>query len=537
MKTEKRADEFSPSQFLWLDDVCDRFEAAWKAGGDVRIEDYLGTASEPLRSALLRELLLVDLEYRTETGERPDSGEYKARFPWDAKLIEDVFSQPSREVRTGGRQHALASSVGTPSDACSTGPDAEAAECEEGSFELVLEVICGPHKGRTFRFTAHDSFVVGRASSAHFRLPRKDPYFSRYHFMIEANPPRCRLVDLGSTNGTYVNSQRIQVGDLHHGDLVKGGDTVLRVQLTEPGHADSTRTYLPRAAPLDHRKAPPEHPVIPGYQIACELGRGGMGAVYLARRTADGAKLAVKTIRPACAAGDREVRRFLREAQILCTLRHPHIVAFHQMGRAGDLLYIVMEYVPGTDAERLLARQGPLPIRRAVRLACQILDALDHAHRRGFVHRDVKPANLLVSGSEPREVCRLADFGLARVYHDSRMSGLTMLGDRGGTLPYMPPEQITHYREALPPADQYSAAATLYRLLTGHFLYEFDESRHQQQLIKILAEKPVPVRERRPDIPEPLAETIHRALAKDPGKRFPDAAAFREALLPSAAPS
>ncbi len=112
------------------------------------------------------------------------------------------------------------------------------------------------------------------------------------------------------------------------------------------------------------------------------------------------------------------------------------------------------------------------------------------------------------------------------------MSGLTVLGDVGGTLPYMAPEQITNYRDSLPSADQYSAAATLYRLLTGSYVYDFDEDRTDDQLMKILTASPVPIRQRRSDIPQLLAQAIHRALGKNPGKRFRDAAAFRKALLP-----
>ncbi len=558
--SDRHADDssLSPSRFFRLEAVCKRFEDAWKGGRAPRIEDYLGTAQEADRSELLHELLLLDLDYRTRGGENPSPADYKARFPRDAKLVDDAFRQVAGAEAAKPRGAVVSGRSG--SGGCR--PDVlqgDPVEPDEASLEVVLEVIDGPHKGRTFKFTGHDSFVVGRASRAHFRLPRQDLYFSRYHFMVEVNPPCCRLVDLVSTNGTYINDRRVTAADLRDGDRIRGGDTVLRVSLlgaggkTLPGPSggtDTTRTFPPCAAPkpsrepagrdpdegrvaraADQGETPDEPLVIPGFRIVCELGRGGMGVVYLAERAADGVRLAVKAIRPVYTASDREVQRFLREAQILCTLRHPHIVAFHQMGRAGDLFYFVMDYVPGTDAGCLLERQGPLPVGRAVRLVCQILAALDFAHAHGFVHRDVKPANLLVGGSGPNEICRLADFGLARVYQNSRMSGLTVLGDMGGTLPYMPPEQITNYRQSRPPADQYSAAATLYHLLTGRYLYDFDAGGDEQKLMKILNEEPVPIHKRRAGIPEPLAKAIHRALAKDPGKRFPSAAAFQNALL------
>src|SRR5207245_4495262 len=119
-----------------------------------------------------------------------------------------------------------------------------------------------------------------------------------------------------------------------------------------------------------------------------------------------------------------------------------------------------MDYVEGTDAFELVKTQGPMAPERAVRLMGQLLQALEYAHGRGFVHRDIKPANLLITVEEGFEVLKLADFGLARVYQASQLSGLTMTGEIGGTAAFMPPEQLTNYREAKPPADQYAAAAT-----------------------------------------------------------------------------
>ena len=150
-------------------------------------------------------------------------------------------------------------------------------------------------------------------------------------------------------------------------------------------------------------------------------------------------------------------------------------------------------------------------------------------------HPAGRPGKLDLSPFSPeRETCKLADFGLARVYHASPMSGLTIMGDTGGTVPYMPPEQITDYRNVSPAADQYSTAATLYRMLTGSFLFDFDEVPKQKQLTMVLFEEPVPITARRKDIPEKLAKVIHRGLSKKPDDRYPSAAAFRQALMPFA---
>jgi serine/threonine-protein kinase len=268
---------------------------------------------------------------------------------------------------------------------------------------------------------------------------------------------------------------------------------------------------------------------LPGYALAREIGRGSMGIVYLALRHADGQAVAVKTITPA-AGGDRtQVQRFLREAEILRQLTHPNIVGFRDMGEVAGLLFFAMDFVRGLDAGKLLKQGGPMTLGRAVRLGGQLLDAVAFAHDRGYVHRDLKPSNMLVVQENGREAVKLADFGLARVYQTSQLSGLTITGDVGGTVAYMPPEQITNYRDVGPAADQYSAAATLYHLLSGQYVYDLPPD-FQKQLLLILMEDPVSILRRRPDMPPALAEVLHRALSRYPKDRFPTVREMREAL-------
>jgi serine/threonine-protein kinase len=446
-------------------------------------------------------------------------------------------------------------------------------------MQITLTVVAGPHTGETFTFTGRDRFLVGRSVRAHFRLrpgSEKDRRVSRTHFMVEVNPPLCCVYDMNSRNGTYVNGKRITTARLNDGDEVRAGHTVLRVAILQPPGEPTTLRYevfepappaAPAAPPASPRPVAPVRGVpdgtpcagcaapqpegaaavcvvcrqqaagreqpIPGFLLLRELGRGGMGVVHLAWSEADGGAVAVKTVLPGGTPRRNVVERFLREASILRELDHPHIVAFREMGAASGLLFFAMDYVPGIDAGRLLQREGRLKVRPAVRLICQALHALEYAHARGFVHRDIKPANLLVESAKGKRALKLADFGLARIYQTSQLSGLTLQNEVGGTIDYMPPEQITDYRNVRPAADQYSAAATLYRLLTGHFVYD-PPSKFAAYLDKILWEDPVPIRSRHGDLPKKLAVAIHRALARDPDDRYPDARAFRRALLPFA---
>jgi len=446
-------------------------------------------------------------------------------------------------------------------------------------MRVTLTVIDGPHKGQVYTFAGHDTFLVGRSKRAHFRLPTKDRFFSRVHFLVEVNPPQCRLMDMNSRNGTYVNGQRIEMADLKDKDQVRAGHTVLRVQVEEaavaslPPPVEPVPELVPIlepppvsvVAPVPPSLAPPSlaprlcrscevplgtapAPTKPaglcpaclglmrdqdqpmgGFRILRALGQGAMGVVYLALREADDSLVALKTVIPAVAGSSAQVERFLRESDILRQLTHPNIVAFRESGECGGKFFFAMDYVRGPDASRLLRGEGPLPLPRAAGLVCQLLEALAYAHGRGFVHRDIKPANLLLTKVEGREVVRLADFGLARVYQASQLSGLTMTGDIGGTVAFMAPEQITHYREVKPPVDQYAAAATLYNLLTGQYVYDLPREL-SKQIGLILNDDPRPIRSRRPDLPEALAAVVHRGLARDPGDRYPSARDFHAAL-------
>jgi serine/threonine-protein kinase len=463
-------------------------------------------------------------------------------------------------------------------------------------MRVQIAVIAGPHQGQVYLFCGHDVFIVGRSKHAHFRLPHTDEYFSRLHFLVEINPPHCRLVDLGSTNGTYVNGQKVALEELHDGDLVQGGQTVMRVSVEEnddePVSVPAGGTpsppppiQMPAAAPAalaasfrapaTEAPHPPEAgltaqcsvcaspapPIIatinesqttagpawpvcedcraqsrllpqpfPNYLLVRELGRGGMGVVYLTLDVRHGDTVALKTIAPERQCGVAEVERFLREARILEQLHHRHVVAFREMGESCGQLYLAMDFVAGVDAKAMLERDGPLPVERAVHLIAQALEALHHAHQRGFVHRDVKPANLLVVQQDGTESAMVLDFGLARAYQMSQLSGLSMMGQVGGTVPFMAPEQLTNFRESRPSVDQYAAAATLYTLLTGKYVHDFPPGFHQR-FLEILQDDAVPIRRRRQELPQALADVIHRALDRSPENRFPDAAAFRAALL------
>jgi serine/threonine-protein kinase len=411
-------------------------------------------------------------------------------------------------------------------------------------MKIKLMVIEGPHRGAEFEFETHATFLVGRSAEAHLRLT-EDGYFSRNHFLLELNPPRCYLRDLGSRNGTNVNGRKVQEAFLQDGDVISGGSTRIRVCVVPDVASDSTVAYA-QSAPVarlspDGSKAhaaadrlPAGTPLLPGYEIVRTLGRGSMGVVYLARHQATGRLVALKVMTPQSSAGVRELQVFLREASILSRLDHPRIVRFLEMGlTTQEYFYFAMEYVEQVELDNRLARlPTPARIGMACDLIAQILTGLTYAHELGFVHRDIKPSNILVCQEGANLGAKLADFGLAKNFEHAGFSGITRQGQLIGTIAFMAPEQAVDACHTAPSVDIYGAGATLYEFLTGESPHTFPSGR--DPLLVLMEDPPVPLHERCPAIPEGLCELVHRALARKPAERFPSAAALLDALLPHA---
>src|ERR1700761_411720 len=210
----------------------------------------------------------------------------------------------------------------------------------------------------------------------------------------------------------------------------------------------------------------PELPMVgdefAGYRLRAVLGRGGMSTVYQAENPRLGNVIALKVLDPVLASDDGFRTRFLEESRIAAAMNHPHVIPIHDMGSADGLLYIAMRCVTGTDLRQMIKKRGRMPAETAVFLLGQAARALDAAHRRGLVHRDIKPGNLLIErgsdGTDPEHVY-LADFGITK--HLTGRSGPTSSGQFLGTIDYVAPEQIRGI-SVLGLADQYSLGCVLY---------------------------------------------------------------------------
>ena len=266
-----------------------------------------------------------------------------------------------------------------------------------------------------------------------------------------------------------------------------------------------------------------------GFVIEGVAGRGGMGVVYRARQRRPDRIVALKVIAPDIA-GDPEFRkRFERESAITAQIEHPNVIPVIAVGEDEGILFIAMRYVDGTDLRTLIAQEGRLEPRRAASFVDQIAQALDAAHAHGLVHRDVKPANVLVSTAGGREHVYLTDFGLSR--KTSASQDLTRTGALLGTIDYVAPEQV-HAGPVDARTDVYALGCLLFHALAGSVPYPLDSD-----VAKIYAhgsEPPPSLRDRAPDVPAAFDAVVTRAMAKEPDARYLSAGDLGRAALAAA---
>lgn len=429
---------------------------------------------------------------------------------------------------------------------------------------------------------------------------------SRHHCMLDINPPDVRIRDFGSRNGTFVNGVKIgqrdpaqsaaqgrglglQERDLKDGDEVRLGRSVaFRVNVTVPPEEATTLVVSPDQAAtlpppgcvkcgkeitqeLGRRgvavgqyvcascQANPQDVMtllvklaqagtrsdlhaIAEYDLLGELGRGGMGAVYLARHRTSGRLVALKLMLPKVAANEIARARFRREVELTSRLRHPNIASLYEDGFADGAFFFTTEYCEGGSLDKLLqVRGGTLPIDEAVRYSLDVLDGLEHAHDQNIVHRDLSPSNILLAdstsagmrgyggarGSAPY-VAKVGDFGLAKAFDQAGLSGLTRTGAKAGKPWYVARQQVVDFKKVPKSVDVWALGACLYKCLTGAYVRDFPGDVDQWQVI--LYSSPVPIRQRDPNVPRALAEVIDTALLDHPKIGFDRAGDFRDAL-------
>ncbi|MDX1431151.1 MAG: FHA domain-containing protein [Gammaproteobacteria bacterium] len=440
------------------------------------------------------------------------------------------------------------------------------------SGSVTLDVIRGKLKGKSIAFDKRTVCVIGRALDCNVILPSDDAHItiSRYHCLLDINPPSVRVRDFGSRNGTFVNGVNIgqrrtkprppTIGeslfpqhDLRDGDELALGDTVFRISTSAAGVEDAAAqeaeesTRGAAAEAVRDEPDPVEAGVIGDYDLLEQLGDGAVGKVFLAQRRSSGEQVALKILRPRVPVEAWARKVFLREVKSAEILSHRNILAVRDSGFAGErhpLFYFTFEYCPlGNVVDRLRRAGGRLPLAEALGIVLEVLDGLDHAHNvessvtdpvdgsvravRGIVHRDLRPASIYLAGEDGRAIAKVGDFGLAKAFDLAGLGGLSATG-AGGTPLYMPRQQILDFGYAEPEVDVWATAATFYRMLTGTTPRTF--SRELDPWLVALQSAPVPIRSRDPSIPRPLAKVIDTALIDRPEIPYKTARELRQAI-------
>jgi len=515
-----------------------------------------------------------------------------------------------------------------------------------------LVAVEGLDEGRTYDVSGHGLFIFGREGVVLTRSgePPSDGYTSRHHAALEVAGATACVSDLRSKNGTFVNGKRLAAGPptaLRHGDRLKLGRTVLRVDITSDAVPAAAEPVAPRGEtttprvrrdasppapppspvpPAPRRSAPPPVPpstpstpsiaqppsppppapapsrpldpertrvrmrpevpestsrssvraadrvgegagpvapsrrasrdanTLPGvrskggtppsagragapaherpiseFERGTKLGEGGHAIVYRATDRVTGGRVALKIMRTSGEPPPTAAREFVREIEVHAGLVHDHIVGVVAYGSERGVPWLALEYVDGTDLERKVVDDGPLDPAQALSIGDAILGALAFAHERGFIHRDVTPANVLLRGWPGPWTPLLADFGLAKAWQSAGSAILTATATAKGSLAYAAPEQVKDAKRAGPSADQYGLAATLYYALTR--ASHLDGDIRGLLAIRTVLDAPiVPLARRRANLPTSLCAVIDKALSRDPAGRFESVEAMRRAL-------
>jgi eukaryotic-like serine/threonine-protein kinase len=440
--------------------------------------------------------------------------------------------------------------------------------------KIVLTITQGQLSGTQYVYEDREVCTIGRHKDCNVRLPSDAAHaqVSRYHCLLDINPPFIRVRDLGSGNGTYVNGQRVGSQqqapqgaeglerDLVDGDLLQIGYTAFEIKIEDTG---SVSNVLSRSkfVPPDNRQAANDllslaagdHPSlagIRGYTIVKLLGAGKCGAVYLAQNDRTEEMVALKVMLPQIAVNDRAVKMFIREMANTQSLRHPNVVRTIDYGEAKNIFYFTMECChEGSVADFIVSQGGKIPLKIAISITLQVLAGLEYTHNavlpairladgsigegQGLVHRDLKPANIFLQRNGDKTLAKIGDYGLAKAFELAGMSGQTMTGQGGvmGTPSYMSRQQLLNTKYVQPSVDVWATAACLYNMLTGLPPRKFGK---RDPLQVILQDEAVPILERDPSIPKPLAKVIDQALWEDPNNHhdifYKRAIDFRNAL-------
>ncbi|MFM5979476.1 MAG: protein kinase domain-containing protein, partial [Sphaerospermopsis kisseleviana] len=443
--------------------------------------------------------------------------------------------------------------------------------------KITLTITQGTLSGKQYSFDSRSTCIIGRNHDCNLQLANEiDMTISRYHCLLDINPPDIRVRDLGSLNGTFVNGKKIgqrkrhqtaQEGlklnfpqyDLQDGDEIKVGDILFKIaiELEKLQPIKTANPVVEKVEPknylniiqrlLDLAAQGQENlQSISCYKLVKSLGKGGLGEVFLAENNKLRKFVAIKLMSPSVVAQEEGINKFLKEAENTKCLEHSHVVKMLDYGFAEETFFFIMEYCEGGNVWDLMQRSGwRLPTDIAVEIIIQVLDGLSYAHQvevpnvklpdgtlgkgKGLVHRDLNPYNILITYINDKIVAKIGDYGLEKAFDLAGLSGQTLTENQMGTPAFIPRQQVLDFQNSLPEVDIWATAACLYNMITGYFPRDFTGD----PWLAVLQNDPVPIRKRNNNIPPKLAEVIDLALVEKPQITFQSAEEFKQALIKS----
>ena len=453
-----------------IDQACDEFESAWKAGDRPFVDDVLGDFPDNAQGVLLNELLPIEIAWRQKSGESPTVDSYLFRFPQLHQALLKSLLHPASNTDTNDDEGTLA--------------------------------ISGTFSGIETPANFDSEFISTEGSELSFD-----------NLSVESAELARDFDTLGILEARVILST-----------LAASGRPLNELSKSETVSLLSEKSLLSRWQTERLTSAAPESLVLGDYVLIEPLGKGGMGIVYRARHRRMDRLVALKTLTSQATGSDDSVQRFQREVRAAARLSHPNIVAAYDAGEHNDTHYLVMELVDGIDLARLVRQSGPLNASTAVNYVRQAATGFAYAHSQGIIHRDIKPQNLLV---DRKQHVRILDMGLARLTSVNAASEpiasagqpeLTQSGVIMGTVDFMSPEQATNTRNANERSDIYSLGCTLYFLITGRAM--FDGETCMERLLAHHQESRPSLITTVSKIPPALDEVFARMTARNPADRY-----------------
>jgi serine/threonine protein kinase len=393
-------------------------------------------------------------------------------------------------------------------------------------MSLQLLVVAGPDKGRAFTLQPGPDLLLGRSAQAYYRLT--DPHVSRNHCQILRDGDQVTVICHGSSSGTLVNGKAVQRQVLKPGDVLRVGETQLRLHIGDLpldlalAHGAILPT-APAPAPQPDQLEALSGKKLAHFDIGPVIGKGHAGVVFHATDTKDNRPVALKVLLPEFARHDEEVQRFIRAMKTMLPLRHPNLAALYAAGKTGPYCWVAMEYVAGENMRQVIDRigaAGMLDWRYGFRVAVHVARALDYAHGQQIIHRNVTPTNILLEAAT--QTVKLGDLMLAKALEGALAQQITRPGELLGDVVYMSPERTRGASEGDDGrSDLYGLGATVYALLTGR--PPFEGATLVEKVTRIRQTEPVRPTKFQLAIPSRFEGLVLKLLAKRPEDRYQSA--------------